>query len=162
MKLIRVSSSTDDLTGYFANEWSESIVIPPHSQIAVLNGTFGMSTKNINIPACTITFSVKANNGHEYTANIPAGLYSQSDFVTIISENLNTSYYDDSVYDDGLPDALAFKISLSSDNKLSVNFAKSSKSDVGGIAKWTNAKNMDEAKQDDGDGERSQTKGNKH
>jgi hypothetical protein len=72
MKLIRVSSSTHDLTVYFANEWSESIVIPPHSQIAVLNGTFGMSSKNINIPACTITFSVKAG-GHEYTANIPAG-----------------------------------------------------------------------------------------
>jgi hypothetical protein len=116
----------------------------------VLNGTFGMSSKNIDISACTITFSVKAN-GHEYTANIPAGLYSQTDFVTIISEYLNTSYYDETVKND-IDDALAFKISLSSDNKLSVNFAKSSLTNVGGITKWSNAKNMDEAIQVDSGG----------
>ena len=93
MKLIRVASQTDDLTGFFSNEWSESIIIEPNSQIAVLNATFGLSTKNIQIPDCQITFQVKDGSGNLFTALIPKGNYSQAGFLSTITEMMNKYYF---------------------------------------------------------------------
>ena len=56
MKLIRVQSAADDLTGFFSNEFNEPITLEPNSQIALINGTFALNALNLDLQTATIKF----------------------------------------------------------------------------------------------------------
>ncbi len=125
MKLLRVVSKSGDLTRLFHNQFSEPITIKPNSKIALLNGTFSMSSKNIQVPDCTMTFQVKAG-GHTFTVNLPAGNYSQQSLCDTLTRLINVNYFTDTgVGNDNIQDSLAFQVENSSNGKVSINFAKS-------------------------------------
>ena len=118
MKLIRIASN-NQLTGFFNNEFSEAITLPPHSKIALLNGVFAMDSKSIFVPTeSTITFQPKATAA-EVTATLPAGFYTRTTLLSTLQQVMNYA----------LPKAsmgnvcFAWSATLTS-NQMSLNFAR--------------------------------------
>lgn len=118
MKLIRIASN-NQLTGFFNNEFSEAITLPPHSKVALLNGVFAMDSKSIFVPTeSTITFQPKATAVEE-TATLPAGFYTRTTLLSTLQQVMNYA----------LPKAsmgnvcFAWSATLTS-NQMSLNFAR--------------------------------------
>ena len=122
MKLIRVQSAADDLTGFFSNEFNEPITLEPNSQIALINGTFALNALNLDLQTATIKFKTKSTNDFR-TAIIPAAKYTQHSLLEVLNKVMNNA-----VHYNGLANDTQFVWHASVHNHLlSLNFARSSR-----------------------------------
>lgn len=116
MKLLRIVSTAEQSTGFFANEFSEPIIVEPDSKIALLNAAVSLSAASIVVDSSNnqIQFRLKAN-GTIRTATIPVGTYNSTSFLNKLEEVLNFA-----VVEYGF----MWRPSLNEKGILSLNFAK--------------------------------------
>ena len=120
MKLLRIVSGDNQKTGFFSNEFSEAIEIPPDSRIALLNGAFNISAASIQVGSdATISYTVKDNQTPASTLTIPAQLYTQTAMLTALTQLLNYAM-DSTVLNN---ESIAWVCDVDA-GKMNINFAK--------------------------------------
>lgn len=124
MKIIKLNNG-DETSGRFTNNFDESIVLEPNSEIALLNCSINVKTKNIVVTPINKTFKFKLSHAPtepEYTVTLDEGVFTWDEFRDNLLRAMNKQllWSLDPVYQ--YSRGFQWKISKSVDNKVAITF----------------------------------------